>query len=90
MSDRRISRLYPHQAWFQNYASTSIPDRSRPASVAEIGHSDRAAHQSIAPFAPRNPASVNFIKVPSFQDGHAGYSEPLEEHTFLVNRVTFL
>jgi phospholipase C len=37
-----------------------------------------------------NFPAVNFIKAPSFPDGHAGYSDPPEKQTFLVNLVNFL
>jgi phospholipase C len=33
---------------------------------------------------------VSFIKLPAFQDGHAGYSNPLDEQTGLVNLINFL
>jgi phospholipase C len=31
--------------------------------------------------------SVSFLKAPAYQDGHAGYSDPLDEQTFLVNTI---
>jgi len=33
---------------------------------------------------------VSFLKAPAFQDGHAGYSDPLAEQTFLVNTINAL
>jgi phospholipase C len=33
---------------------------------------------------------VVFLKAPGFQDGHAGYSDPLDEQTFVVNTINFL
>jgi phospholipase C len=33
---------------------------------------------------------VSFLKAPAYQDGHAGYSDPLDEQTFLVNTINFL
>jgi phospholipase C len=30
------------------------------------------------------------VKASGFQDGHAGYSDPLDEQTFLVNTINFL
>jgi phospholipase C len=31
--------------------------------------------------------AVSFIKAPAYQDGHAGYSDPLDEQTFVVNTI---
>ena len=31
-----------------------------------------------------------YLKAPGFQDGHAGYSDPLDEQTFIVNTINFL
>jgi phospholipase C len=33
---------------------------------------------------------VSFIKAPAFQDGHAGYSDPLDEQAFTARVVNFL
>jgi phospholipase C len=85
----------PHHAWFQYYASTANPNHTRPTSVAEIGHGGPANHQYdlqdfyTAVRAGNFPA-VNFIKAQAFQDGHAGYSNPLDEQTFLVTLINFL
>jgi phospholipase C len=85
----------PHHAWFQYYASTANPKHTRPASVAEIGHDGPANHQyDLADFytAVRagNFPAVSYIKAQAFQDGHAGYSDPLDEQTFLVTLINFL
>lgn len=37
-----------------------------------------------------NYPSVSFIKAPAFQDGHAGYSDPLDEQAFTAKVVNFL
>ncbi len=29
--------------------------------------------------------AVSFLKAPGFQDAHAGYSDPLDEQTFIVD-----
>src|SRR5205085_2028320 len=31
--------------------------------------------------------SVTYVKAPTYQDGHASYSDPLNEQTFLVNTI---
>ena len=82
----------PHHEPFQYYASTANPHHTPPASVAEIGHAGPANHQydltdfSSALAAGDLPA-VSFLKAAKYQDGHAGYSDPLDEQTFLVNSI---
>jgi phospholipase C len=34
--------------------------------------------------------AVSFLKAPGFQDGHAGYSDPLDEQQFVVNTINAL
>jgi phospholipase C len=85
----------PHHQPFQYYASTSNLKHTRPASVAEIGHNGPANHQyDIHDFFDAvkagNFPSVSFLKAAGFQDGHAGYSDPLDEQTFIVNTINFL
>ncbi|WP_328328630.1 alkaline phosphatase family protein [Kribbella sp. NBC_00382] len=82
----------PHHAPFQYYKSTSNPKHLPPTSVAKIGHTDQANHQydltdfSAAAKAGNLPA-VSFLKAGEYQDGHAGYSDPLDEQHFLVNTI---
>jgi phospholipase C len=91
----------PHHAWFQYFASTRNPTHARPASLALIGHGtgsgfqDAANHNSdildfFAALKAGNFPAVNFLKAPAYQDGHAGYSDPLDEQTFLVNTINTL
>ena len=85
----------PHHAWFQYYASTANPSHTRPSSVMEIGHKGKANHgydlddfyQAVKA---GNFPAVSFIKAQAYQDGHAGYSNPLDEQTFLVTLLNFL
>jgi phospholipase C len=77
------------------YASTSEPAHTRPTSDAEIGKAGRANHHyDIEDFytadAQANLPAVSFEKAPADQDGHAGYSDPLDEQTFLINTINFL
>ena len=37
-----------------------------------------------------NFPAVNFLKAPGYQDGHAGYSDPLDEQAFIVHVINFL
>jgi len=85
----------PHHAFFQYHASTANPTHARPASVAEIGNAGPANHNYdindfFAAVSAGNFPAVSFLKAPAFQDGHAGYSNPLDEQTFVVNVVNFL
>src|SRR6202012_4955081 len=34
--------------------------------------------------------AVSFLKASAFQDGHAGYSDPLDEQTFVTEVVNFI
>jgi phospholipase C len=90
----------PHHAWFQYYASTANPSHARPSSMAAIGHStipgtntrEPANHQYdindfFATLKANNLPAVNYLKASAFEDGHAGYSDPLDEQHFLVRVV---
>ena len=84
-----------HHQPFQYYASTANPTHVRPASTAEIGHNGAANHQYdindfFAAVKAGNLPAVSYLKASGFQDGHAGYSDPLDEQTFLVNTINFL
>jgi phospholipase C len=86
----------PHHQPFQYYVSTANPSHARPSSVSMIGHAgDGANHQYDtqdffdAVNAGNFPA-VSYLKAPGFQDGHAGYSDPLDEQTFVVQVINFL
>ena len=85
----------PHHSPFQYYASTSNPHHLPPSSVAKIGKTDQANHQyDLTDFnrsitAGSLPA-VSFLKAPEYQDGHAGYSDPIDEQHFLVSEINAL
>ncbi len=93
----------PHHEPFQYYASTANPTHARPSSTQAIGHTrdphtgarDPANHQyDIHDFfdalAVDNLPAVSFLKAPAYQDGHAGYSNPLDEQQFIVNVINVL
>jgi phospholipase C len=85
----------PHHEPFEYYASTANPMHKPPTSVAAIGHTDRANHQyDIADFWAAadagNLPAVSYLKAPRYQDGHAGYSDPLDEQTWLVDTINHL
>jgi phospholipase C len=60
-----------------------------------IGHQDQANHQyDLSDFWTAlnagNMPAVSFLKAPAYQDGHAGYSDPLDEQRFLVDTINKL
>ena len=86
----------PHHQPFQYYTSTANPNHTRPTSVATIGHQgDAANHQYdvndfYAAVEAHNMPAVSFLKAPGYQDGHAGYSDPLDEQAFITHVINFL
>lgn len=87
----------PHHQPFQYYASTRNPNHLPPHSVASVGFTnipgtrtpDPANHQYdtddfFAALHAGNLPSVTFLKAPAFQDGHAGYSDPIDEQHFII------
>jgi phospholipase C len=85
----------PHHEPFQYYRQTANPAHLPPKSVALIGKTDQANHQyDITRFwqalDTRNLPAVTFLKAPGYQDGHAGYSDPILEQQFLVETINRL
>jgi phospholipase C len=85
----------PHHEPFQYYKSTSNPKHLAPSSVAKIGHTDQANHQYDltdfdATVKAGNLPSVSFLKAGEYQDGHAGYSDPLDEQQFVAGTINKL
>ncbi len=85
----------PHHEPFEYYKSTANPKHLPPSSVAAIGHTDQANHQYDtsdfdAALAANNLPAVSFLKAGEYQDGHAGYSDPLDEQAFVVKEINQL
>jgi phospholipase C len=86
----------PHHEPFQYYLETANLKHVRPTSVQMIGHDgDAANHQYdtddfFAAVKAGNLPAVSFLKAPSYQDAHAGNSDPLDEQTFVVQVINFL
>src|SRR5436309_2878925 len=85
----------PHHEPFQYYPSTANPHHLPPASVSSIGKTDQANHQyDLTDFwnaaQSGNLPAVSFLKAPSYQDGHASSSDPLDEQYFLVYTINAL
>jgi phospholipase C len=82
----------PHHAFFQYWATTANPAHTRPASANEIGHDGPANHNYdtndfFKAAKNGNLPAVSFLKAQAYQDGHAGYSSPLDEQNFVVSVV---
>jgi phospholipase C len=90
----------PHHQPFQYYASTANPNHLRPSSVSAIGHTveddgvtkDPANHQYDShdffdALKGGNFPAVSYLKAPGYQDGHPGYSDPVDEQEFTAQVV---
>jgi phospholipase C len=82
----------PHHNPFEYYKSTANPQHLPPTSEAAIGHTDQANHQyDLSAFSQTlkdgNMPAVSFLKAAEYQDGHPGYSDPIDEQHFIVNTV---
>jgi phospholipase C len=97
-----VADYVPHHNWFQYFPSTANPTHARPAGLLSVGYSydhdgaaDPANHEYdlkdffVAVNAGIFP-SVSYLKLPAYQDGHAGYSDPLDEQNGLVALINFL
>ena len=85
----------PHHSFFNYWTSTANYAHTRPASINEIGWGGAANHQyDIADFVTAAEAgklpAVSFLKAPAYEDAHAGYSDPLDEQTFVTRIVNLL
>jgi len=97
-----VADYVPHHNWFQYFLSTANPTHARPTTLADIGYSfasngaaDPANHQyDLTDFesavAAGDYPAVSYIKLPAYQDGHAGYSDPLDEQNGLVSVINFI
>ena len=87
-----VADYSPHHNPFEYYASTANPKHLPPSSEAAIGHTDQANHEyDLSDFYETlkdgNMPSVSYLKAAEYQDAHPGYSDPLDEQTFLVNTI---
>jgi phospholipase C len=79
---------------FQYYASTANPEHARPASVHTIGQANDGGsrhqydlHDFFDALKAGNFPAVSYLKPAAYHDGHAGYSDPLDEQAFLVRVI---
>jgi phospholipase C len=89
-----VADYSPHHEPFQYYASTSNPYHLAPTKSEQVGtvfpkgvnHQYDLTSFNTALKKGYMPA-VSYLKAPEYQDGHAGYSDPLDEQQFIVNEV---
>jgi phospholipase C len=79
---------------FQYYASTANPLHTRPASISMIGQTGDGGtnhqydmHDFFDALKAGNLPAVSYLKSAAYRDGHAGYSDPLDEQKFLVHVI---
>jgi phospholipase C len=79
---------------FQFYPSTVNPNHARPTSLQMIGHALDGStnhqydiHDFFDAVNAGNFPAVSFLKSAAYRDGHAGYSDPLDEQAFLVHAI---
>jgi len=95
-SDGRPKRDYiPHHEPFQYFTQTANRHHVPPSSTSMIGQTDQANHQyDLADFwsalSSGHLPAVSFVKAAGYQDGHAGYSDPLAEQQFVVSTINAL
>ena len=94
-STASVADYIPNHEPFQFFQSTANPHHLPPGSPDAVGKTDQANHQyDLSDFfnalASGNLPAVSFLKAAAYQDGHASYSNPLDEQTFLVNTINAL
>jgi phospholipase C len=101
--NKNVADYSPHHAWFQYFPSTANPTHARPSSIAAVGYSTKKDSKTADPanhaydlqdfydaVSAGNFPSVSYIKMPAYQDGHAGNSDPLDEQAGNVELINFL
>ena len=86
---------------FQYCASTANLTHARPSSLAAVGKSVETdgvtpepanhqydSHDFLEALAAGSLPAVAFVKAAAFQDGHAGYCNPVDEQNFIVGVIS--
>jgi phospholipase C len=88
-----VGDYIPHHEPFQYYTSTQNLHHVQPSNAGLIGtSSDGANHQYdlsafwLALGEDKLPA-VSYLKAAAYQDGHPGYSDPIDEQVFVVGVI---
>lgn len=87
----------PHHEPFQYYKSTANPQHIRPSSPLAVGRNDDGGanhqydvHDFFDAIRAGNFPTVSYLKAPAYEDGHSGYSSPLDEQEFVVSTLNAL
>jgi phospholipase C len=89
---RSYSDYVSYHEPFQYYAATANPHHLPPTSLGAVGQTDQANHQYdlsyfTAALQADNLPAVSFLKPAAYEDGHPGYSDPLDEQRYLVDTI---
>jgi len=99
---QKVRDYIPHHNWFQYFKATANPTHALPASIRAVGYTydadgrrDPANHEYglgdfFAALRAGNLPAVSYLKAPGYEDGHAGYSDPLDEQAWIVRVVNRL
>ncbi|MBT2502689.1 phospholipase C [Curtobacterium sp. ISL-83] len=87
-----VTDYSPHHNPFAYYQSTANPHHLAPTSDSMIGYTDQANHEyDLTKFdtalAQGHMPAVSFLKAPEARDGHAAYSDPIDEQKFLTTEI---
>jgi phospholipase C len=89
-----VADYSPHHEPFQYYATTSNPLHLSPDTVKQVGtnYPSGVNHQYDLSWFNKLAAkgelpAVSYLKAPEYEDGHAGYSDPLDEQRFITSEV---
>ena len=82
----------PHHEPFMYYPQSTNPHHLRPSNPGKIGQTDQANHQyDLTDFFTAlnngNLPAVSYLKAGAYQDGHAAYSDPIDEQIFVVGVI---
>jgi phospholipase C len=87
-----VGDYIPHHEPFEYYLQSSNIMHLPPSSSSMIGRTDQAKHQYdltyfFTAFKQHHLPAVTYLKAAAYQDGHAAYSDPLDEQQFLVDTI---
>jgi len=90
-----VGDYIPHHEPFMYYQSTANPHHN-PPTPSLIGKDETGVNHQYdlndfwTAVAQGHMPAVSFLKAAGYQDGHAGYSDPIDEQTFVVQTINRL
>jgi phospholipase C len=94
-----VADYVAHHNWFQYFTSTANPTHARPVVQQDVGYTfqhngavDPANHEYdlrdfLQAVSVGSLPAVSYVKLTGYQDGHAGYSNPLDEQGGIVQVI---